>query len=73
MSRNRPFVRFGQMSLYLWFKIGLGRKHSNAKGFRESLRIDFKFLYLIYFGEQRFCLCNKVFLDGLVSQRGAEK
>ena len=28
--------------------------------------------YLIYVGEQYFCLCNKVFLNGFASQRGAE-
>jgi len=29
--------------------------------------------YLIYLGEQCFCVCNKVLLDGLASQHGAEK
>ena len=29
--------------------------------------------YLIYLGEQCFCVCNKVFLDVLASQHGAEK
>ena len=34
--------RFGHMSVYLLFVRGLGLKCSSAKGFRESLSIDFR-------------------------------
>ena len=34
---NRPFAGFGHMSVYLLFAMGLGRKRSSAKDFRESL------------------------------------
>ena len=39
---NRPFAGIGQVSVYLLFLRGLRRKRSSAKGFRESLWINFK-------------------------------
>ena len=67
------------MSVYLSFAIGLGRKCFGTKGFRVSLRLDlkgrkfFSSPYLIYLGEQCFCLCSKVFVEGLASWHGTEK
>ena len=75
----RPFSGFSHRSVYLLFAMGLGRKHSSAKGFKESLWIDFEGTnilfkpYLFYLGKQCFCLCNKVFLDGLASCHCTEK
>ena len=77
--QNRPFSGIRHRSVYLLFAMGLERKRSSAKGFRVSLWIDFKgtnILFkpcLIYLGEQCFCLCNKVLLDGLASCHCTEK
>ena len=48
----------------------------NLESHRESILRWLKLfssLYLIYLGEQCFCLCSKVFLDGFASQHGTEK
>ena len=62
------------MSVYLLFAVGLGRKP--LESLYDSILNGRKFYSspsLIYLGEQCFSVCNKVFLDGVASQHCEEK